>query len=124
MVELKKAKTEARDLEHMQLAEAVEVIAKSEDRRAKTARVVEGRLRKPDLVLREANRAKANVVRDKQMKETTKTNQKLTPRKVGHASRPSGVYQPQADQGGRGQDCGKLQPENVEDPEADRRGRI
>ena len=31
MVELTKARTETRDLEHMQLAEAVEVIAKSED---------------------------------------------------------------------------------------------
>ena len=45
----------------------------------------EGRRSKPDLVLKEASKAKANAAHNRQVEEATKMNQKLAPRKSGPA---------------------------------------
>ena len=79
--------TAAPDLQHRQLAEAVEVIARSEGRRAMPLRGREGRRSRPDLVLKEAGAEKAKAEHHRQMKEDTKTNQKLTPRKAFNVSK-------------------------------------
>ena len=57
------------DLQHRQLAEAVEVIARSEDRRARPIRGREGRRSRPDLVLKEASAERAKAEHHRQMKE-------------------------------------------------------
>ena len=79
--ELKPSTPGGRDLEHRQLTEAVEVIAKSAGHKPKARRSGDKRGNRSNLTLREADQARASATHSQQSKEASKTNKKVTPRK-------------------------------------------